>query len=227
MEYQSTTQSSTDLAPFINQAILNPHIDQEVLYQNCDGAKNFGFAGLCTNLILLPTARKRLGTTGSTKLIAVISFPFGAIPSPLKQLEAEWAAENGAEELDVVPNFFALNQGKIDTFAEEISKICSIGLPVNLILNVNNLNAKKLSLAVEAGIDAGINGVQSGNGFGPAVSKGEIVNLKELTKGRCAIQAAGGLNSISQAYDLLEAGACKLGTSRGFELIKSLKHNLK
>ena len=38
----------------------------------------------------------------TTKLIAIIAFPFGAIPQSFKQSEAEWAIANGAEELDIV-----------------------------------------------------------------------------------------------------------------------------
>ena len=40
-----------------------------------------------------------------TKLIAVIGFPFGDIPHNFKQAQAEWAAEQGADELDIVPSF--------------------------------------------------------------------------------------------------------------------------
>ena len=44
------------------------------------------------------------------RLIAVIGFPFGTIPAELRS-EAEWAAANGADELDVVPDFSALADG--------------------------------------------------------------------------------------------------------------------
>lgn len=63
-----------DLAPLINQALLDPHLDQEVLQQTCDAARHFGFAGVCTNLNRLQAARERLGPPGPTRLIAVIAF---------------------------------------------------------------------------------------------------------------------------------------------------------
>ncbi|HJM80263.1 MAG TPA: 2-deoxyribose-5-phosphate aldolase, partial [Prochlorococcaceae cyanobacterium Fu_MAG_72] len=122
MSASSKQRDLPDLAPLINQALLDPHLDQEALQQACDAARHFGFAGLSTNLTRLTAARERLGPPGPTRLIAVIAFPFGAIPSTLKQAEAEWAAAHGAEELDVVPDFWALSQGRSEPFAEELAK---------------------------------------------------------------------------------------------------------
>ena len=112
MQTLSSNIELPELAPLIHQAVLDPQTNEESLFQICDIAKHFNFSGLCTNLSLLSSARKRLGPKGSTKLISVIAFPFGAIPSTFKKAEAEWAAEHGAEELEVVPNFFLINQNK-------------------------------------------------------------------------------------------------------------------
>ena len=212
-----------DLAPLINQALLDPHLDQEVLQQACDEARHFGFAGLCTNLSRLKAARERLGPPGPTRLIAVIAFPFGAIPSTLKQAEAEWAADHGAEELDVVPDFWALSHGRAEHFAEELAEICALGLPVHVILNMARLPANSLSLAVDAAIDADVSGLQSGNGFGPAVTAADIRLLANLARGRCGIKAAGGLHTLEQALDMVEAGATRLGTSQGPALMQALR----
>ena len=46
---------------------------------------------------------------------------FGSLPRDLKQMEAEWAAAHGAEELDVIPDFTALINQNSSAFAEEIA----------------------------------------------------------------------------------------------------------
>ena len=51
----------------------------------------------------------------TTKLIAVIAFPFGAIPYEIKKSQAEWAAEMGADELDIVPNFLHTSEHGCNT----------------------------------------------------------------------------------------------------------------
>ena len=98
-----TPNDLNELAQSIHQAALNPHLPVESFDEICSACLHYNFSGLCTNLIRLPAARLKLGFSNQTKLIAVIAFPFGAIPRSIKQLEAEWAIDNGAEELDVVP----------------------------------------------------------------------------------------------------------------------------
>ncbi len=213
----------SDLACLINQAVLNPHINKEALNQHCDAARHFGFGGLCTSLSSLKAARDRLGPSNKTKLIAVIAFPFGAIPRSIKQLEAEWAIENGAEELDVVPSFWDLNNDKVGLFADELADLCSLELPVRVILDINNLPKQVLQNAIEASIDAGVSGIQTGNGFGRAVTPQDIQMLSKIIRNRCSIKAAGGLHSLPQAIELIEAGAKSLGTSKGAEIMKAFR----
>ncbi len=212
-----------DLASSIHQAVLDPFASIETLNETCDISRHYNFSGICTNLVRLSRARKRLGAPNKTKLIAVIAFPFGFIPSQHKQAEAEWAAEHGAEELDVVPNYFALAEDNQEKFAEELSNICQIGLPVRAILNIAQIPSEKLSLAVEASIDAGVRGIQAGNGFGREVVNSDINQLSLMARGRCSIKAVGGVRTLSHAIGLLEAGATSLGTSAGPELIKALR----
>ena len=218
----STKNDLTELSPHIHQAALDPHLTIEDLNEICDASRHYNFSGFCTNLARLSAARERLGSPNKTKLIAVIAFPFGFITSDQKLAEAEWAAEKGAEELDVVPNFLALTQGKADVFANEIANICQTGLPVRVILDIANLPKQNLSLAVEASIDAGVHGLQTGNGFGRGVIASDVSELSNLARGRCEIKAVGGIKTTNQASELLKAGAKKLGTTSGPQLIQSL-----
>jgi len=214
-----------ELAPLINHALLSPHVNEEEILQACDISMHFGFTGLCINLTSIPIARKGLGATRKTKLIAVIAFPFGAIPSSMKKAQAEWAASRGAEELEVVPNFSALKTGNSEIFSEELAEICSLGLPVRVIIDRVNIPSVNLKLAIEASIDAGANGIQIGNGFGPPISSNDVKELVSLSKGRCGIKAAGGIHKCEHAFDLVQAGAKLLGTSNGPELIKAIRRN--
>ena len=218
----SPKNDSSELEPLIHQAALDPHQSIESLNELCDASRHYNFSGFCTNLSRLVAARERLGTPNKTKLIAVIAFPFGFITSEQKQAEAEWAAEKGAEELDVVPNFLALTQGEAAIFAEELATICQTGLPVRVILDITNFSQDKLSLAVEASIDAGVHGIQIGNGFGRAVSASDVFRLSDMARGRCEIKAAGGIKTANQALELAKAGAKKLGTTFGPQLMQDL-----
>ena len=216
-------QDLPDIPPLIHQALLNPLLPEEELFTLCDAARQLGFGGLCVSLNHLETVRRRLGGQGTVKLIATVAFPFGALPAELKQAQAEWAAAHGADALDVTPNWAALVNGRANSFAEELAAIAALDLPMTVVLDINQLNEAQLALAAEAAIDAGAASLQAGNGFGAAVSADQIRHLRQLSRGRCAIKAAGGIREAEQALDLVEAGATALGTGHGPALIKALR----
>ena len=219
MSKNSLEIAHSNISNVIYQAVLNPHFDKEMITQVCDASKQNGFAGLCTSLVNLPIARERLGNKSNTKLISVIAFPFGFIPTSNKKNEAEYAIEKGAEELDLVPNYFALEEGNIELFAEEINQISELGIPVRVIIDSNILfNTSKLSIAIDALIDAGAIGIQIGNGFGPSVTKDQTNHISKIVKNRCSIKTVGGIKTFDQAINIIEAGSTYVGTSFGFEI---------
>ena len=214
-------QELPDLPPRLDQAILDPLLTREQLQALCDAGVQEGVRAICTTPRQLPLLRDRLGGTDSgPRLVAAIGFPFGAVPADLKLAEAEWCAAHGAQEFDVVPDFSALANNDSGAFAEELSAVCALGLPVRAILDMARLQTEQLELAVEASIDAGAVGVLSGNGFGPACHPNQIRQLKQLSRKRCAIKAAGGIHSLSHVGELLLAGADLLGTSSAPALLQ-------
>ena len=224
MRKNNLEEANTDISNLIYQAILNPHFNKEMITQICDSAKQVGFAGLCTSLTNLPIVRERLGKKSNTKLISIIAFPFGFIPTFNKLKEAEYAIEKGAEELDVVPNYFALREGNVKFFAEEINQISELGIPVRGIIDANTLlNPSKLSIAIDALMDAGAIGIQVGNGFGPSVTKNQTINVSKIVNNRCSIKTVGGIKTFDKAIEIIEAGSTYIGTSFGFEITQGQK----
>jgi deoxyribose-phosphate aldolase len=212
-----------DLAPLIDHALLDPHRGQEAILRCCDEARHFGFAGVCLASRWLPLARERLPVDGAVKLIAVVGFPFGAIPAAIKRAEAEWAAAAGADELDVVPDFGALADGDGTAVLDDLAAITDLGLPVKVILEVGRLAPEALALLVEISIDAGVRYLKTGSGFGPPVTTDQVGQLMALARGRAAVKASGGIADLEQALALVAAGASRLGTSRGVALMQALR----
>ena len=215
-----------DLAPLIDHALLDPHQGSEAIARCCDEARHFGFAGVCVASRWVASAREQLpleGKGASPQLIAVVGFPFGAVPAAVKLAEAVAAAEAGADELDVVPDFGALADRQSTPIHDELAAICELGLPVKVILEVGRLDPDSLALLVEISIDAGARFLKSGSGFGPAVTVDHIEQLRQLARGRAAIKASGGIANLEQALALVEAGATRLGTSRGVALAQAMR----
>ena len=163
-----------DLAPLIDHALLDPHAGQEAIERCCDEALHFGFAGVCVASRWVEYARQRLPVNSKVRLISVVGFPFGAVPQPIKQAEAEMVAALGADELDVVPDFGALADGRGNVVYEELAALCELDLPVKVILEVGRLTPEALELAVAVSIDAGVSVLKTGSGFGPAVTVEQV-----------------------------------------------------
>jgi len=217
-----------ELAPLIDHALLDPHQGSDAIRRCCDEARHFGFAGVCVASRWIPLARERLPLQGSGKgaepsLISVVGFPFGAVPAELKRAEAEWAAAAGADELDVVPDFGALADGDSAAVLADLAAICELGLPVKVIVAVGRLSPEALALLVEISIDAGARFLKSGSGFGPPVTAEQVGRLSQLARGRAAVKASGGIADLEQAWALVEAGASRLGSSRGVALMEALR----
>jgi deoxyribose-phosphate aldolase len=93
---------------------------------------------------------------------------------------------------------------------------------VKVILEQGRLGEEALGLLVEVSIDAGARFLKTGSGFGPPVTSAQVGRLRELARGRAAVKAAGGISTLEQVQALVEAGAERLGTSRGVALMQAL-----
>ncbi|MBM5801139.1 MAG: deoxyribose-phosphate aldolase [Cyanobacteria bacterium K_DeepCast_35m_m2_023] len=217
-----------DLAPLIDHAQLDPLAGREAIERCCDEARHFGFAGVCVASRWVAHARERLPRNGASasgvpRLVSVIGFPFGAVPPAIKRAEAELAAALGADELDVVPDFGALADGDSAALLADLAPIAELGLPFKVILEAGKLTTTALELLVEVSIDAGAASLKTGSGFGPPATVAQVQTLRQLARGRAAIKASGGIATLATALELVEAGATRLGTSRGVALIEALR----
>ena len=217
------SQAPADLAPLIDHALLDPHHGVDALVRCCEEARHFGFAGVCVASRWVEATRQRLPVGGPVRLVSVVGFPFGAVPLAVKRAEAEAAAAAGADELDVVPDYGALADRKGAALLDDLAAITDLGLPVKVILDMGRLDPEALALLVEVSIDAGARFLKTGSGFGEAVTAAQVERLRTLARGRAAIKAAGGIRELEHALALVEAGAVRLGTSRGVALMEALR----
>lgn len=215
-----------DLAPLIDHAQLDPLAGRDAIERCCDEARHFGFAGVCVASRWVAHARERLPRNSGgplPRLVSVIGFPFGAVAASIKRAEAELAAEQGADELDVVPDFGALTDRDSTRLHADLAAVAEVGLPFKVILEAGKLTPEALELLVEVSIDAGASFLKTGSGFGPAATSAQVQTLRQLARGRAAVKASGGIANLESALELVTAGATRLGTSRGVALIEALR----
>ncbi len=212
--------SDIDIATYIDHALLNPTATPEQVEQCCGDADRFGFATVC----LYPSAVRQavqLLHNKKTKVCVVIGFPTGATTSAVKLHEAQEATDHGASELDVVINLGWLKAGRSEAIYREISTICEeTQQTIKAILEMALLSDTEKRLAAEICMDAGAAYLKTNTGWFGGATVADVSFLHNITKGQIGIKASGGIHTFDQALALIEAGATRLGTSRGVELIK-------
>lgn len=212
--------SEIDLANYIDHALLSPTATPAQVEQCCAEADRFRFPAIC----IYPTAVKQAAELlygKSTQICTVIGFPTGATTSAVKLYEAQEAVDNGATELDVVINLGWLKEGKSEEIYREIAKICEeTGKLVKAILETSLLTDTEKRLAAEICMDAGAAYLKTNTGWFGGATVADVHFLKNITKGQVGIKASGGIRTLEQALELIAAGANRLGTSRGVELVR-------
>ncbi|MEO1400888.1 MAG: deoxyribose-phosphate aldolase [Cyanobacteria bacterium J06635_1] len=212
---------SIDLAPYIDHALLTPTAIPEQVGQWCDEADRFGFAAVCVYPVHVRQAVEHLHSK-KPQVCTVIGFPTGAMTSAVKLYEAQEAAENGATELDVVINLGWLKRGETKPLHQEIAAIVeATGRCVKAILETSLLSDAEKRLAAEVCLDAGVSFLKTSTGWHGGATVADVKLLHGVTQGRVGIKASGGIRTPDQAIALIEAGATRLGTSRGPGLIKA------
>jgi deoxyribose-phosphate aldolase len=208
-----------NLAEFIDHALLNPTATSEQVVQRCTEADRFRFAAVCVYPVHVKQAVELLHGK-SPKVCTVIGFPSGATTSATKLFEAQEAIESGATELDVVINLGWLKLGKTDQLHRELAEICEIAPVVKAILEMSLLTDREKKTAVEVCLDAGVSFLKTSTGWFGGATVEDVRLLKQASNDRVGIKASGGIRTPEQAIELILAGATRIGTSRGTDLIR-------
>ncbi|MEA5508141.1 deoxyribose-phosphate aldolase [Crocosphaera sp. UHCC 0190] len=216
----TVTGSNIDIATYIDHSLLNPTATPQEVEQCCEEAQRYGFPTVCVYPSAVNQAAKLLHGKKIT-VCTVIGFPTGATTSAVKLYEAQEAAENGARELDVMINLGYVKAGQSEAIYNEISAICeATGQTIKVILEMSLLTETEKRLAAEICMDAGANYLKTSTGWFGGATVADVRYLKQVSKGQVGIKASGGIRTLEQAIALIEAGAKRLGTSRGVDLIK-------
>ena len=212
-----------DIADYIDHSLLDPLATTEQLAKYCNQADQYGFPTVCVYPAFVHQAVE-LVKNKRIQVCSVIGFPTGATTSAVKLYEAQEAVENGATELDVVINLGWLKEGKTEEIYREIAQICEeTGQTVKTILEMSLLTETEKQLAAEICLDAGASFLKTSTGWSGGATVEDVALLKKIAKGRVGIKASGGIRTLEQAIALIEAGATRIGTSRGVDLVRQQK----
>lgn len=207
--------NNSDLAKFIDYSLLKPEATMDDIKRLCEEAKRYGVYSVCINPSFITIARDVLKGS-SVKITTVIAFPLGMTFPEVKVYEAIEATLKGADELDIVMNIGMARSGNWDYVKREISDIvCATkGVVHKIIIETSLLSEAEKIRAAETVIEAGAEFIKTSTGFSQAGATVEDVRLlKSVAGNRCGIKAAGGIKTLQQVIEMIEAGASRIGTS--------------
>lgn len=209
-----------NLAPYIEHTLLKPETTSQQIEALCEDAIKYSFKGVCVNSGYVPLAATKL-KGHSVLVVSVVGFPLGAGLSEAKASEAQLAAKNGAQEIDMVLAVGAAKEGRWDWVEKDIGAVVkSVDIPVKVILETGFLEIEEIKKACQVAEAAGALFVKTCTGFAPGAATVEHIKLMRATVSqRVNVKASGGIKTYEQAIALIEAGATRLGTSSGVQLV--------
>lgn len=215
-----------DIAQFIDHTLLKADATEKQIIQLCLEAKENSFAAVCVNPYFVNLASKLLAGT-KVKIATVIGFPLGANAGNVKAIEALEAFKAGANEVDMVINIGALKDQKEDIVQKEIEEVVAIAKKqpsekiVKVIIETALLTQEEKTKACNIILKAGAHFVKTSTGFssGGATIQ-DIKLLKSIVREQVLIKASGGIKNYETASAMLEAGANRIGTSSGVEILR-------
>lgn len=223
------------LAKMIEYSVVRPDATDDDIREFCKVVKENNFATACVNPVnVFLTARLLKGT--GIDISASIGFPFGSHIPEVKALEAKRAIEAGATQIDMVINIGALKSGKNKIVFEDIKAVvdASGNAPVKVILEngflIDDEKVRGCRIAKDAGASfvktsTGVESkylLQRGSEFVGATVK-DVKLMRKTVGEKLKVKASGRIHTLDFALKLIKAGADRVGTSKGPQLIREFK----
>lgn len=214
-----------NIASLIDHTILKPDATIEQVEKICEEAKKYEFASVCVNPHYVFLVNDRLKNC-VVKTTSVVGFPLGASTIDVKSYETRDAVKNGADEIDMVINISALKNRNLDLVKEDIKSVVEAanGNTVKVIIETCLLTQEEKILACEISKECGADFVKTSTGFSSGGATVEDVKLMKRTVGPdIGVKASGGVRTLKDLEQLVEAGASRIGASASVDIIKEIK----
>ena len=213
------------LASMIDHTNLKAFADEEAMKKLCDEAAANHFAMVAINGAQVERCAALLKGTG-VHVGAAIGFPLGQMTIESKVFEAQDAIGRGADEIDYVINVAELKNGNLDFIEKEmraVVEVCRKAGKISKVIfeNCYLTDEEKTSVA-EIAKKVKPDFVKTSTGFGTGGATVEDVRLmKAVVRDEVKVKAAGGIRDLKTALAMVEAGAERLGTSAGVEIVEA------
>jgi deoxyribose-phosphate aldolase len=223
-EQDLTTAKS--VAALIDHTLLKPDATRQEIVRICEEAGEFHFASVCVNPCWVSLVSDAVQGT-DVRVCTVIGFPLGADDRSTKLFEASLALSQGANELDVVQNIGALRSHDYQIVETEITELTRLvhaqGALVKVILETCLLSDHEKVTACRVAQQAHADFVKTSTGFSSGgATIADVQLMRRTVSEKMGVKASGGIRTLAQLREMVQAGANRIGASAGVAIIREV-----
>ncbi len=216
-----------DIAAFIDHTILRPDCTSGDIERVCAEAIQYQFYSVCVPPYFVKEAVRLLEKT-PVKAATVIGFPMGYSPTPAKVEAIKRAIDEGIDELDVVINLCAVKNKHWSFLRNDIDSMTTAvhlkGKKIKITIETGLLAEEEVRKVCELCLLIKPDFIKTSTGFnGAGASVYSVRLLKELLQGKIKIKASGGVGDYATAIEMIEAGAKRIGSFSGVQIVSQQK----
>ena len=213
--------TSQEMLSHIDHTQLKAFATWEDIKMLCDEAVLYKTASVCIPSCYVKRVKETYGE--KINICTVVGFPLGYANTEAKVAETKKAIEDGASEIDMVINISDVKNGMYNEVEEEIKVLkatCGDKI-LKVIIETCYLSQEEKIAMCKAVTNAGADYIKTSTGFGTGGATMEDVLLMKANIGpNVKIKAAGGVSTIEDLENFLNAGCDRIGTSKAVALFK-------
>lgn len=209
------------LAPFIQHTLINVGTTRDQAIAHAQECLTYGFDAAMVAGSWVALTMDILKGTG-VAVASALDFPtVGVMTSAGKAAEAAELVRLGATQIDIGVQIGWLKSGDFKGFRDDIAGVVNAaGVPIKVMLELPLLTDAEKETAVELSIEAGAKYLKNASsGAIEVANPASIKYLADRAPEGVLVKASGGIKNFDQIVALLEAGAAKVGTSAGIQVV--------
>jgi deoxyribose-phosphate aldolase len=217
-QISSLTQVPANFTHIIDVSVHRANTPLSDIREMCRVGLQEGF-NVISNSCFTPYVRQYVGKDAPILVGATVGFPFGTASTTAKASEAKKAVEDGADEVDMVlavgylregPEYYQIVEDDVRAVVNAVH--AAGGKATKVIIETCYLTDAEKEVACKLVTNAGAEFVKTSTGYGPAGATLADVRLMRRVAGpQVKVKAAGGIRTLSQCLEYLDAGAVRLG----------------
>jgi deoxyribose-phosphate aldolase len=209
-------ENPMSIADYIDHTEVSPLSTEKDIRKLCSEANRYNMH----LVMILPYYVRLARKLTKNKVGVVIGFPFG-VQSTKAKIDEIKNAYRFADEFDIVmnrPAFKNKDYGYILKELKDIRKV--IGKKTfKVIIESPELTDKEIKKASELVLASGADFVKTAVGLKGPAKVGHVKIMRKVAGDKMKVKASGGIKDFREAMKFISAGADRIGTSHGVEII--------